>query len=181
MDVPLPASHEPNLPLFSVRDSIVDEGNQPKAAFRFVLEENPDGLFRLDANSGELFLQEEAAFGAIPPPRLNGEYELSVRIEQRQADRTELVARRVYTVRLVPMPSHGGATTTTTTASSTSSEEEGIFAADQRTTTAATSTTTKVASPSAAESSTLAEEEEATTDDHRRTRQAHFLGSSFNR
>ena len=114
MDVPLPEGQpKPSLAILSVHDSI--HSTEP---VRFVLEENPEEMFRLDPDNGELFMADKAAFGGVKPKE---EYEVRVRIEQAESpgQASKLMGRRVYTVRLVPRQEN--AITTTTMLADTSS------------------------------------------------------------
>nr|CAD2169265.1 unnamed protein product [Meloidogyne enterolobii] len=108
-------------PIFSVRDSI-DWENMRKIDknmsqnLNFVLEENNyKGLFRMDKQSGQLFLEENKDL--IDRQKEGGgnddnEYELRVRVESPmdEGDKEKngkdsnprILLRRVYTVRLVP-------------------------------------------------------------------------------
>ncbi|KAL7078498.1 hypothetical protein ACQ4LE_002801, partial [Meloidogyne hapla] len=117
-------------PIFSVRDSIdwekmrkVDKNMSEN--LNFVLEENNyKGLFKMDKQSGQLFLEENTA---LDRQKIADEYELKVRVEEgeenEKVSNPRILLRRVYTVRLVPSSAVGVQSNNNNTSGTTKTNE----------------------------------------------------------
>uniref|UniRef100_A0A914I5N4 Cadherin domain-containing protein n=1 Tax=Globodera rostochiensis TaxID=31243 RepID=A0A914I5N4_GLORO len=151
--------------LFSVRDSLSpDELAQLRAGqLHFRLEESAQrtgSLFKLEANTGELFMEEKAAFNGMVSD--DTEHEVSVQVLDQDQ---RLVARRLFTVRLVQR------TTISTPTSTTSSRT-----ATPTTTTTTTTTTTIGTSVKTAEEEASSSLKPTTTAIRWRLSQLHGAG-----
>lgn len=89
-----------SVPLFSIRNSLSADDLQRwrGAVLRFELEDGAE-MFQLDADSGELYMDEAVAFGAAEVSSQEAQRTLHVRVVDARA--RQVLARRVLTVRLV--------------------------------------------------------------------------------
>ncbi|KAL3082214.1 hypothetical protein niasHT_037852 [Heterodera trifolii] len=110
--------------LFSVRDSLSPDQlalyRSGQLLFRLDEPTARKGMFRVDARTGELYMEASTAFNGMPTEETEHELGVEVVVEHQQQHQ-QVVARRTFTVRLVQRTTTATATMETVTRTSSSS------------------------------------------------------------